>query len=133
MVRKAAFLIVLMLATAGHAREIKSISIDRSRESSDSFSEAIRQCKDFHPTRSQLRAYFAKAYPVDEHLSVNMHYSAYYAEGTIVLLDGNRGRWKLLSSGIAIITWQRGDSVVLFHTPNAWYDPFAGSYDDNGI
>lgn len=121
-----------MSAVAGHARDIKHISMVTSGLSKDTSSiVAMNNCRSFRPTLDQVRAYFSKAYPVDRYWSAQTYYSPCYAEGTIEFSDGNRGTWILKSSGIGGIDWEQSGSVTLFHGKNPWYDPFEGMYEDD--
>lgn len=128
-----AILVIVSTLTSVYAREIKDIKIEKYGLSEILQDPPSEGCKDFKPTVGQVRYFFSKAYPVDSYLSVQTFYSLCYAEGTIEYADGNRGTWVLRSSGIAGIEWERSGRVVLFYGHNKWYDPFVGTYDENGV
>jgi hypothetical protein len=126
------FIMINLYATGpANARTPSSITVSSIGQSKDR--SAADACRDFRPTRAQIKTYFSRAYPVDVYWSAQTYYSPCYARGTVEYADGNRGTWILKSSGIVVIQWARNGETVLFYPRNGWHDPFAGTYHDNGV
>ncbi len=120
----------LVLASPwAHAREVKSIAIEAIGLSR--LDEMAEPCRKFRPTVAQVKRYFSRAYPVDAIYYSKKFWSPCWAEGTIEFADGNRGRWRLNSGGVAYLQWSHSGEVILYHKANGWHDPFREGYDDS--
>jgi hypothetical protein len=109
-----------------HARGVASIEIREYGKCRDA--DAASECKKFRPTVKQLRNFFSKAYPVEGYMFTHERYSSCYATGALKFSDGSSGTWQLSSSGVATLTFTRGDVVTLYYKNNKWRDPFACTY-----
>lgn len=92
-----------------------------------------RACKVFRPTVDQVKRYFSKAYPVESYVLASERYSPCVATGTVAFTDNNTGgvtmgKFRLHSSGTAILRWDKGSFVTLLYKDNQWSDPYACIY-----
>jgi hypothetical protein len=133
----AAALILWNLSSAGHARPVEAVVIEKVGQIVDSYKNdrdpiVTEGCKLFRPTVKQVALFFSKAYPVPLVVRNHERYSPCYATGTIRF--GGRysgysfGTWTLYSSGTASVNWAFGGGFDAYHMPNKWYDPLAGGY-----
>jgi hypothetical protein len=115
------------------AKKIQFIKIYESGKSRDR-SEALT-CKKFKPTIDQVRNFFTKARPTEEYILSHERYSPCYAAGILKFNDGNYGKWKLSSSGVATLIFSKGGVATLLYKKNKWHDPFACTYGntDDGV
>ena len=110
------------------ARTIAEISISETGKSDDDNERENTACKDFKPTKNDVRRFFLKSYPVPAKIGLHDRYSPCYAKGSIEFSDNTRGTWKISSSGNGTLYWDTGDIDHLFHRDYKWNDPFACTY-----
>ena len=122
----------ISLAAHTPGREIVQIRIDESGRSDDESENVKKGCQDFKVTIDDVKNFFLKAWPVPLKFNVHERYSPCYAKGFIEFNDNTRGKWKISSSGGAILWWDTGDTAALFYNNYKWTDPFENMYGSEG-
>ncbi|TSP10393.1 MULTISPECIES: hypothetical protein [Cupriavidus] len=122
----ASLLLVLGSPTVD-AREVKAVAIEAVGLSR--LEEMAEPCRKFRPSAAQIKRFFSRAYPVDAIYYSKKIWSPCWAEGTVEFSDGNRGKWRLNSGGVAYLQWSHSGDVILYHKTNGWADPFRDGYD----
>jgi len=122
------FLFACSIGQIYKSRGVENLTIDESGRSGRS--DSIEKCKNFKPTEQQIKRFFSRAVPVERHFVVDDWHSPCYADGTISFAGGGAGKWRLYSSGTAILFWSFGEDVVYLYNGrnNGWSDPFECGY-----
>ncbi len=92
-------------------------------------------CSKFKPTASQVKAFFAKAYPVPGRFGSHDRFAPCYASGTMEFSDFGKVTWGLTSGGTASYTFDdgHGETIQLFYGGYKWFDPTACEYGDGEL
>lgn len=129
MIGKIYCLLIVATSTCANAGERTVAELTIFESGASVHPDTAQMCKQFRPTKAQIKRYLLRAYPVEDHVAIVERFSPCYASGKIYFSDRNLGDWTIFSGGTGRIDWNRGGEVhLLYKGGNGWRDPFARGY-----